>query len=437
MNRFSPVLLVAFLLFSWLSASANAQTTAILAGGVVDVESGTLLENQTILIEDELIVEIGSDIRIPNEAVIIDLTDSVVMPGFIEAHTHLALATQERRDFGRFFITNVIETTGYRAIQGVTNARSLLEHGFTTIRDLGNSGNYADLDLKHAVEHGWIPGPDIQTVGRIISPFGGQFQLQPEHPELVAPEYLVADTQDEIKKAIHQNLHYGADLIKMVVDDFRYQYSEDDLRHAVELVTAAGTKLATHVTTLEGAKKAIRAGAASLEHAWELDQEALDLMVENGTFLVGTDFPSFYAGYFAGYDDALAQELYDQRIDRLRRAYEAGVNIAFGADVTDQTDGYTRGSFTISFIESFMDAGVAPADLLRIMTINGASLMDLDQQKGSLVAGKHADIVALQGNPLEDPNVLRNVTFVMKRGNVYKQDGRFVWEVPDVIEATE
>ena len=144
----------------------------------------------------------------------------------------------------------MIETTAYRAIQGVTNARSLLEHGFTTIRDLGNSGNYADLDLKQAINEGWIPGPDMQVVGRIIAPFGGQFQLQPELPELIEPEYLIADTQDEIRKAIHQNLHYGTDLIKMVVDDFSYIYTEEDLRFAVDEVTRAGTKLATHVTTI-------------------------------------------------------------------------------------------------------------------------------------------------------------------------------------------
>lgn len=425
------------LLISVVGQPLFAQTTWIRAGGVVDVEAGSLLENQVIRIEGERIAAMGADLRIPAGADVIDLSDAIILPGLIEAHTHLALSTQERRDFGRFFITNVIETTGYRAIQGVTNARSLLEHGFTSIRDLGNSGNYGDLDLKHAIEHGWIPGPDMQTVGRIIAPFGGQFQLQPEHPELVAPEYLVADTRDEMRKAIHQNLHYGADLIKIVVDDFAYQYTEEDLAWAVDEITRAGTKLATHVTTYEGAKHAVRAGAASLEHAWELDDETLQMMVEKGTFLVGTDFPSYYAGYFAGYDDTLAQQLYDKRIARLRRAYEAGVKIAFGADVTDQKDGYTRGSLTISFISSFADAGITPEDLLRIMTINGAELMDWENDKGTVEVGKHADLIAVSSNPLENPDALLDVSFVMKRGAVYKQDDRFVWEVPAVIEATE
>ncbi len=409
---------------------ASAQTTYIRAGGVVDVESGTLLENQVIQIAGERIVAMGADIQPARNATVIDLSDAVVMPGMVEAHTHLALSTQERRDFGRFFFTNMIETTAYRAVQGVTNARSLLEHGFTTLRDLGNNGNYADLALKQAVEEGWIPGPDMQVVGRIIAPFGGQFQLQPERPEVIEPEYLIADSPDEMVKAIRQNLHYGTDLIKIVVDDFDYIYSVDEISAAAEEVHRAGRKLAAHVATNQGAKNAIAAGVNSLEHGWELENEDLVTMREKGIFLVGTDFPASYAGYFTGYDESLAQELYEKRIDRLRRAYEHGVMIAFGADVTDHKQGATRGSQTISFISSYLDAGITPADLLRILTINGAKLMDLENEKGTIEVGKLADLIALPGNPLQNPEVLKNVSFVMKRGDVYKQDGRFVWEVP-------
>ncbi len=426
-----------FTLLLVFTGAAQAQSVYIRAGGVIDVPSGTLLANQVIHIEGERIIEVGANLRIPRNASVIDLSDKVIMPGMVESHTHLALSTQEGRDFGRFFITNVIETTAYRAIQGVTNARSLLEHGFTSIRDLGNNGNYADLDLKQAVNEGWIPGPDMQVVGRIIAPFGGQFHLQPELPELVEPEYLVADSRDEMRKAIRQNLHYGTDLIKIVVDDFAYIYSEEDIRFAVEEVTRAGTKLAAHVATNQGAKNAIAAGVSSLEHAWELENEDLETMKEKGIFLVGTDFPSDYSGYFTGYDESLAKKLYDQRIDRLRRAHQHGVSIAFGADVTDYIEGYTRGSRTISFLESYQDAGISPADLLRILTINGATLMGWEADKGTVEPGKHADLIAVAGNPLEDPNVLKDVSFVMKRGSIYKQDGKFVWEVPVTINAVE
>lgn len=428
---------LAFILFVFTAGVSFAQSTYIRAGGVIDVEAGTLLENQIIRVEGERIAEMGAGITIPGGATVVDLSDAVVMPGLIESHTHLALSTQPGRDFGRFFITNVIESTAYRAIQGVTNARSLLEHGFTSIRDLGNSGNYGDLALKQAISEGWIPGPDMQTVGRIISPFGGQFQLQPNLPELVEPEYIIADSNDEMRRAIRENLHYGADLIKIVVDDFAYIYSVDDIKFAVDEVASAGTKLAAHVATNQGAKNAIEAGVASLEHGWELENEDLVKMREKGIFLVGTDFPSDYSGYFTGYNDALAEELYNKRIDRLKRAYEHGVSIAFGADVTDYIEGYSRGSRTIAFIQSFMDAGVEPADLLRIMTINGARLMDWDADKGTIEVGKHADLIALPRNPLDDPNALKEVSFVMKRGAIYKHEGKFVWGVPTVINAVE
>lgn len=418
---------------SLVVAHAPAQTTYIRAGGIVDVEAGRLLNNQIIRIDGERIAAIGPDLQIPDGASVIDLSNSIVMPGMVEAHTHLALSTQKPRDFGRFFITNIFETTAARAIQGVTNARSLLEHGFTSIRDLGNNGNYADLDLKRSIAQGWIPGPDMQGVGRIIAPFGGQFKLQPEHPELSAPEYLTADTHDEMRKAIFQNLHFGTDLIKIVVDDYRYIYSEDDISFAVGETSRAGVKLAAHVATAQGAKNAIAAGVNSLEHAWELDADDFRAMKEKGIVLVGTDFPSDQAGYFANYDTSLARIQYNQRIDRLTRAYRAGVHIAFGADVTDQMEGYTRGSRTIKFIDSYRDAGISPADLLRILTINGAKLMSWEADKGTIAVGKHADLIAVDGNPLENPDVLKQVSFVMKRGSVYKNGGVFKWDVPTTL----
>jgi len=357
------------------------------------------------------------------------------MPGMIEAHTHLGLSTQESRDFGRFFITNIIESTPYRAIQGVTNARSLLEHGFTSIRDLGNSGYYADIDLKRAVTEGWIPGPDMQVVGRIIAPFGGQFTLPQENADLVATDYEVADTKEEMIKAIRQNLHFGADLIKIVVDDYDYIYSTEMISFATEAVHRAGKKLAAHVSTNLGAKNAIEAGVNSLEHGWKLDADDLKAMKEKNIFLVGTDFPESYSGYFTGYDTTLAKTMYAERIDRLKRTYEAGVSIAFGADVTDHKQGETKGSQTISFISSFKDAGIGPADLMKILTMNGARLMGWEDLKGSIEVGKHADLISMSGNPLDNPEHLKDIDFVMKRGSVYKQGGSFVWEIPTFIDA--
>ncbi|MCZ6706036.1 MAG: amidohydrolase family protein, partial [Bacteroidetes bacterium] len=176
-----------------ISASA-AQNVVIRAGHVVDVESSTIRDNQVILVTDGIISAIGEDVDIPADARVVDLSDSYVLPGLIESHTHMALTRQARRDFGAYYFTTLLEPTPYRAIQGVTNSRSMLETGFTTIRDVGNAGNYADTDLRRAIEEGWIPGPKIINSGRLIAPFGGQFHLQPEKPDLAEPEYFFADT---------------------------------------------------------------------------------------------------------------------------------------------------------------------------------------------------------------------------------------------------
>ncbi|MBO6575638.1 MAG: amidohydrolase family protein [Rhodothermales bacterium] len=412
-----------------------AQPVALQASGLIDVERGELVTPGIVVVDGEEIIQIGGPI--PAHTRVINLGARVLMPGMMDAHTHMLLSTQQARDFGRFFITNVLESTAYRAIQGTANARSMLESGFTSIRDLGNNGYYGDLDLARAIREGWVAGPDMQGVGRIIAPFGGQFHVPKTNPDLVEPEYIVADTHDELRKGIRANLHYGTDLIKIVVDDWGYVYSEEDVRFVVDEVTAAGTKVAAHVATYRGAANAIAAGVHSLEHAWELTDQNLADMVEKGIVLVGTDFPRSYSGYFTGYDDELAEQAYLSRIERLRRAYEAGVTIAFGADVTDYNPGETRGSMTLEFLDSFRDAGVTPADLLRILTVNPAGLMGWQDTKGTLTVGKHADIIALPGNPLEDPEVLKQADFVMKRGLVYVRDGQFVWDIPLELEIRE
>jgi imidazolonepropionase-like amidohydrolase len=411
----------------------HGEPLVITGAGVIDVEKGTLIPKARILLDGGSIQAVGVEIDVPLDAEIIDVGDGFLAPGLFETHTHMLLSTQQARDNGRFFFTNVIETTAYRAIQGTANARSMLEAGFTTIRDLGNNGNYGDVDLKRAIREGWTPGPDMQVVGRIIAPFGGQFKLQPERPELIEPEYLIADTTDELRKAVRQNIHYGADVIKLIVDDVPYFYTEEDIRVVVEEAERAGVKVAVHIATDQGARNAIAAGVHSLEHAFDLEDDTLRAMAEKGIYLVGTDFPEGHAGYFANYNDELADDLYRQRIDRLTRAYDMGVPIAFGADVTDYLEGRTRGGMTMEFIESFKDAGVEPEDMLRIMTINAADLMGLKDVKGSIVPGKQADIIAFRENPLGSMDALYDVTFVMKAGVVYVRDGEFVWQQPSVL----
>ncbi len=229
---------------------AAAQVTAIRAGKVVDPETGKVSVDQVILIEGQDIKAIGADVKIPAGAAVIDLSKFTVMPGMFDAHAHLCMNMQHKRDAGRYYYTTLNDSNAMRAIQGVANARSMLEHGFTTVRDIGNEGNYAGTDLRRAIEQELVPGPTIINAGRIIAPYGGQFGLQPDKQNLAEPEYFFADTRDEIKKAIRQNIHYGATVIKLVIDDQRYIYSVDDIKFAIEEAHLAGCK--TRRTRLDG-----------------------------------------------------------------------------------------------------------------------------------------------------------------------------------------
>jgi imidazolonepropionase-like amidohydrolase len=206
---------------------------AIKAGRLVDPEKGTAESNQIILVRGKTIEAVGAHVQIPADARIIDLSKSTVLPGMFDAHTHLCMTLKKNRDGSSYYITTLLDPTPYRAIEGVANARDMLAAGFTTVRDVGNAGNYADTALREAIDRGLVPGPTMLNAGRIIAPFGGQFQLQPEKQDLATPEYFFADTRDEMVKAIRENIHFGATVIKIVVDDQKYIYSADDIRFMV------------------------------------------------------------------------------------------------------------------------------------------------------------------------------------------------------------
>ncbi len=263
---------------------------AIKAGKLVDPEKGTTETNQIILVRGKKIEAVGANVSIPADAKIIDLTKSTVLPGLFDAHTHLCMTLKKDRDGNNYFFTTLMDSTPYRVIEGVANARDMLAAGFTTVRDVGNNGNYGDTALREAIERGLVPGPTMINAGRIIAPYGGQFHLQPEKRDLATPEYAFADTHDEMIKAIRENIHYGATVIKIVVDDQKYIYSADDIRFMVEEAHRDGLKLAAHCWTRAGAHNAAEAGVDSIEHGEMMTNEDLQLAKKNHVVLVGTDF---------------------------------------------------------------------------------------------------------------------------------------------------
>jgi len=409
MRRGSTITL--FLSLSVFCLAAHGQITAIKAGKIVDPESGTVVSNQTIIVENGKITSMGADAVVPVDATIIDLSNSVVLPGLFDMHAHLCLDVQAVRDAGRYYYTTLNDPDAFRAIQGVVNARTMLESGFTSVRDVGNEGNYACVSVRRSIQRGMIPGPTFYTAGRIIAPYGGQFHLQPDKQNLAEPEYLFADTRDEMVKAIRLNIHYGALVIKIVVDDQRYIYSADDIKFMIDEAARSGLKLAAHCWTRAGAHNAALAGVASIEHGFDMTDEDLTIAKKNGVVLVGTDYIAL--------DDSPKNHL--QWVDRLKRANKIGVTMAYGTDATDEKPGQTRGTEAMRGIDPWVEAGVAPKDILRAMTINAAKLMGVEKDRGELRVGMAADIIAVPENPLENINTLKKVSFVMKNGAVIKK----------------
>ena len=326
----------------------SAQVTAIRAGRLLDPSTGAIARDQVILVENGKISAIGPSLAIPKGASVVDLSQKTVLPGLFDVHTHLCLNLKTQGGNGLQALLNsllaatAIETTAYRALEGASNARDMLRSGFTTVRDVGNAGNYADTALRRAIEDGLVPGPTVVNAGRIITPYGGQYHgIPPERADIGIPEYLYADTPEEMRKAVRENITFGAKVIKIVVDDQPYLYSVDDVRTIVKEASAGGVKVAAHCATDEGARIAAEGGVASVEHAYRATTPTLQVMKDKGTFLVGTDFTR-QAAHEMGMD-----EYHGWVVDRLKRAYQVGVPVAFGTDVVFVKDGETRGTLSV------------------------------------------------------------------------------------------
>ncbi len=250
---------------------------------------------------------------------------------------------------------------------------------------------------------------------------GGQFSPVPERASLVYPEYLDADTPDEIVKAMRQNILYGAKVIKIMVDAKPYGYTVDEMKLFVAEAAKSGLKVAGHVQTHAGAMRAIEAGIWSIEHSIALDDEAHKLMAKKGIWRVGTESP--LTTYFSS-----NEARFEKQEEGMKNAYANGVKMAFSTDADYYIPGMTRGEVVIDFLKSWKGAGIPSAEILKIMTVNGYKVCDIYEKRGPIKVGLPADLIAVRGNPLQEIDALRDVRFVMKDGMVFKRDGVMVPE---------
>ena len=430
--RFITEALCLSLLVSALAMSTAGQTppapiTAIKAGRLIDPETATVTSNQVIIVEGEKIKAVGANLSIPAGATVIDLSTLTVLPGLVDAHTHMALTYKEQPENNYYYLTSVMDSTALRAIQAASNGIQLLSSGFTVVRDVGNNALYADTALRQAIEQGWLPGPTVIPSGPIIGSTGGQLWPTPEaykRNNIMFPEYIDADSPDEIVKAIRQNMLFGARTIKLCIDCKPWGYSVEDIKLAIREAAKGGCKVEGHVQTAEGAQRAIDAGIYIIAHGNALTPEHHRQMAEKGIFRAGTDTP------FTNYRGSDAA--FRQTVAKLRDAWEKKVPLTFSTDfdywnerMKDPKSGQwlSRGDMTIAFLDTWKAASIPTRDILYALTINGYKAADVIKERGPIKPGMFADLIAVSGDPLTNIDSLRTVQFVMKNGTVFKKDG--------------
>ncbi len=414
-------LILLFFLSLAMWSALMAQNTVIKAGHLFDSKTGKMLTDQTIIIRDGKIKEVGANLKYNVNDSVVDLSTSWVLPGLMDCHVHITDNNPYRTPNRGIPTSYMRESSSFRALRGAFVAEQFLMSGFTTIKEIGNDANYATADVIKAIRQGWITGPAIFYAGKIIAPYGGQSGgVNVENENAWQFEYIDADTPDEIRKAVRKNIYYGANTIKMVTGDNGI-YDAADIKAAVDESKKYGVKVTVHVADKDGATQVILGGAAAIEHGFGLDNNHLQLMKDKGIFLVGTDF-SFDNWYAYGMDSVTARMLTNKIIDRLKRAYKIGTKMAFGTDIIIDLPGLNRVQTSLKVLQTWKAAQIPPSYILQTMTIYAAELLGIEKDKGIIAPSFTADIIALKKNPLDDIDAVNQVHFVMKEGKIIKKD---------------
>ncbi|MGO9339672.1 MAG: amidohydrolase family protein [Terracidiphilus sp.] len=413
-------------LFSQTGKNAAPTRTLVRAGHLLDVKTGRVLDGQTIVVVGDTIQSIGPSAEVQPQAgdAVVDLGGMTVLPGLIDVHTHLTMNT----DFDPY--RELISTDAKEAINGVVNARATLMAGFTSVRNVG-AGGYTDVDLRDAINAGQVPGPHMLVSGPALGITGGHCDenLLPFQYHVVGDG--VADGIAEVQHKVRQNIKYGVDLIKICAtggvlskgdDPQASQYTLEEMQAIVADAHRLGRKVAAHAHGAQGILWATEAGVDSIEHGSYINDEAIAEMKKRGTYLVPTlyledwmlekgNLPAFYHQKMIEVS-AVAKS-------NIKHAMQVGVKIALGTDAAVYPHGLNAHELDV-YVNQL---GMAPLAALQSATMNAADLMGWSAKTGSLEAGKWADIIAVDANPLDDVRVLQDVKFVMKAGVVYKGTG--------------
>jgi len=417
-----PILLLTLFLPATPVFAAD-DVSFLVAGALIDTLEGERVANPVVEISGDRIVSVTTGGTIPDGAKVIDLGDATILPGLADMHTHL---TYNDTDFG---IEMLALSTADYAIRGVVNAQRALLAGFTTGRNLGAPG-FSDVALKNAINDGHIPGPRLQVSGPSIGATGGHCDNNRLAVEFEATGEGVADGPWGVRLKVRENRKYGADVIKICAtggvlskgtDPGARQITFEELQAIVDEAHMLGMKVAAHAHGTEGILFAIRAGVDSIEHSSLIDDEGLRLARQNRTFLsINAYTPTFMRAHGESLGippDSLkrARNMADERLERYRAAIEAGARIVFGTD----TSTYPRGDHAKQFAV-YVKLGMSPLKAIQSATTVAAESLGWVGDTGAVAPGYFADIIAVDGDPLEDVSVLENVTFVMKGGEVYK-----------------
>ena len=405
------------------SAALARQTTLLRPGSVLDVRTGRLTQGAQVLVRDGKIVEIGSRITVPAGAEIIDLPGHVLMPGLIDAHTHLLIQPDYASNNPILY-----KSIPYRTIEGVAAAKATLEAGFTAIRDVDSEGaDWADVALRDAIEDGLVPGPRMQVATRALSITGGYMNQNGLAPQIDVPQYgALVDNADDIVKEIRTEVKYGTDLIKLYATgttrhiDLRDmtplpQFTTDEIALVMREAARFKIPVAAHAYGGQGAYDAVVLGARSIDHGMLLDDRILDEMVKRGTWWVPTISVYWEKGPRETWTER-ARAIADAHQNTFGRALAKGVRIAFGTDAGALPHGTQAVEFGV-----MVDYGMSPLQAVQSATLEAAEMMGYKDILGSVEVGRLADLIAVPASPLDNIRVLEDVRFVMKGGVVYKR----------------